>query len=196
MAEYAVPIGSKAERAGVFGRFRRAFSGLQREESISGYLFLLPNFLGFLVFTLLPILFAFLITLTEWDLVSPPKFVGLLNFGTLIKDDLFWKTLGNTFYFTFGAVPIGIFTAFWLALLMNRKMKGVVFLRTVYFLPQITLMVAVAMVWSWLYQPEFGLINYLLAKVGIAGPRWLSSTIWAMPALIIMSNWKGILSGI
>jgi multiple sugar transport system permease protein len=177
---------------GLISELRRAFSGLQREESTAGYLFILPNLLGFLAFSLLPIAFAAYITMTDWNLSKPPIFVGGQNFVTLVKDDLFWKTLWNTAYYTFVAVPTGVFIAFWLAVLMNRKMRGVIVLRTIYFLPQITLTVAAAVVWSWLYHPELGLFNYLLDKIGIEGPRWLQSTTWAMPAIIIMGNWHGI----
>lgn len=179
-------------KTGFLSEFRRAFKGVQREETIAGYIFLLPNFLGFVAFGLFPILFAFYIMFTDWSLAKDPNFVGVENFGKLISDRLFWKTLGNTFYYTFVAVPTGVFIAFWLALLMNRKMKGVIFFRTIYFLPQITLTVAAAIVWSWIYHPELGLINYLLDLIGIDGPRWLHSTTWAMPAIIIMGNWQGI----
>jgi multiple sugar transport system permease protein len=179
-------------KAGLRAELRRAFTGLQREETISAYLFLLPNFLGFLAFSLLPIGFAFYIMFTDWDLAGDPTFVGAENFVTLWNDRLFWQTLWNTFYYTFVAVPTGVFIAFWLALLMNRKMKGVLFFRTVYFLPQITLTVAAAIVWNWIYHPELGLLNYLLGLVGVEGPRWIHSTAWAMPSVIIMSNWQGI----
>jgi multiple sugar transport system permease protein len=186
------PTTHKRKSSGFFGDLRQALSGLQREETIAGYLFILPNFLGFLAFSLLPIGFAFYIAFTEWNLAGAPKFVALENFDTLIHDPLFWKTLFNTAYYTFVAVPTGVFIAFWLAILMNRKMPGTVFFRTVYFLPQITITVAAAIVWAWLYNPEFGLFNYLLEKIGIEGPRWLQSTTWAMPAIIIMGNWHGI----
>ena len=178
--------------AGFLGQLRRAFSGVRREETIAGYLFILPNFLGFIAFSLFPIGFAFYIMFTDWSLAASPNFIGLANFGKVINDKLFWETMGNTLYYTFVAVPTGVFVAFWLALLMNRKMKGVVFFRTVYFLPQITLTVAAAIVWAWIYHPDIGLLNFLLAKIGIEGPRWLQSTTWAMPAVIIMSNWQGI----
>jgi len=181
-----------ARKVGLRAELRRAFTGLQREETISAYLFLLPNFLGFLAFSLLPIGFAFYIMFTDWDLAGDPAFTGAQNFVTLWNDRLFWKTLWNTFYYTFVAVPTGVFIAFWLALLMNRKMKGVLFFRTVYFLPQITLTVAAAIVWNWIYHPELGLLNYLLGSIGIQGPRWIHSTAWAMPSVIIMSNWQGI----
>ena len=171
---------------------RHAFTGLRREETIAGYLFLLPNFVGFVVFMLFPIIFAFYIMLTDWGLASAPEFVGLKNFETMINDRLFWKSLGNSFYYTFVAVPTGIFIAFWLALALNRKMRGIIFFRTVYFLPQITLTVAAATIWRWIYQPEIGLINHLLGLIGIEGPKWIHHTQWAMPAVIIMSNWQGI----
>jgi len=167
-------------------------SGLRRDETIAGYLFLLPNFIGFLLFSLFPIVVALLLTLTDWNLVDAPRFAGLSNYQQLLHDPLFWRTAGNTLYYTFGAVPVGVFIAFWLALLLHRKMRGVVFFRTIFFLPHVTLTVAIAVVWAWIYHPDVGLINYLLGLVGIDGPRWLQSTTWAMPAIIIMSNWKGI----
>ena len=167
-------------------------SGLRRKEAAAGYLFLLPNFLGFLTFSIFPIAVAIALTFTDWDLASTPRFAGLSNFSRMMSDDLFRKTLLNTFYYAFVAVSTGVFIAFWLALLINRKMRGVLIFRVVYFLPHVTLMVAAAIVWAWIYHPEFGLINYLLSRVGIQGPRWLFDSRWAMPAIIIMSNWRGI----
>jgi multiple sugar transport system permease protein len=171
---------------------RRAFRSLRREEMITGYLFLLPNLLGFLVFALLPIVAALALTFTKWDLISPPTFVGLSNYGLLLHDSLFWQTAWNSVYYTVGAVPIAVFIAFWLALLLNRAIRGVVFFRTVFFLPYVTLTVAIAIVWDWLYNPDIGLFNYLLGLMGIHGPLWLESTTWAMPAVIVMSDWQGI----
>ena len=171
---------------------RRAFTGLRRGETIAGYLFLAPNFFGFIIFMLFPILFAFYIMLTDWSLAKEPQFIGLKNFNTMVNDRIFWKSLANSFYYTFIAVPTGIFIAFWLALALNRKMRGIIFFRTVYFLPQITLTVAAATIWRWIYQPEIGLINHILELVGIDGPKWIHDTKWAMPSVIIMSNWQGI----
>ena len=182
----------RPKKPGAFAKFKHSFTGLQREETISGYLFILPNLLGFLVFTIFPILFAVYISFTEWDLSKQPQFTGLQNYASLFSDELFWKSVGNTFYYTFGAVPIGIFLAFVLALLLNQKIRGSTVFRTVYFLPQVTLVVASAIVWNWLYQPDFGLFNYLLSLVGIEGPRWIYSTTWAMPSVIIYCNWMGI----
>lgn len=176
------------------GRRDSAFHGLRRAETISGYLFVAANLLGFLIFNALPILAAFVLSATAWDLstTTGPQWVGLQNFGQILQDDLALKTLRNTFYYSFAAVPSGVFVAFCLALLLNRRIPGRLFFRFVYFVPYITLSVAIAIVWKWLYHPDLGLFNHLLGYLGIKGPNWLFSTTWAMPAVIILSNWRGI----
>ncbi|MCY3831396.1 MAG: sugar ABC transporter permease [Chloroflexi bacterium] len=184
-------LGQKRKRSAIED-VKRAFTGLRRGETIAGYLFLAPNFIGFVIFMLFPICFAFYIMLTDWSLAKEPQFIGLKNFDTMVNDRIFWKSLGNSFYYTFVAVPTGIFIAFWLALALNRKMRGIIFFRTVYFLPQITLTVAAATIWRWIYQPEIGMINHILELIGIDGPKWIHDTKWAMPSVIIMSNWQGI----
>ncbi|MDD5220432.1 MAG: sugar ABC transporter permease [Candidatus Bipolaricaulis sp.] len=125
-------------------------------------------------------------------MASSPEFVGLQNFSNLLKDELFWRYLWNTFYYAIGTIPLTVILAFFLAYLLNRKIRGVVFFRTLYFLPSVTLLVAIAIVWSWLYNADFGLFNFFLGKLGITGPRWLQSKTWAMPAIIIMGIWKGV----
>ena len=172
--------------------FKNAFKGLRREETISGLLFVLPNFIGFAAFTIFPILFSFYMAFMNWDLSGSPEFIGFANFANLGEDPLFWKTLWNSVYYTLGAVPIGIAIAFFLALMLNQKIRGVIVFRTLYFLPQVTLVVASAIVWNWIYQPDFGLLNYLLGLVGIEGPKWVYSSTWAMPSVIIYCNWMGI----
>jgi len=192
MGSAAIERGSAVGRAVAPGRKKGALSGLRRQEAIAGYLFLLPNLLGFLAFSLFPIGAALLLMFTGWDLASSPQFAGLENFRLMAKDSIFIKSLFNTFYYSFVAVPTGVLAAFCLALLINRKMRGVLTFRIIYFLPHITLSVAAAIVWAWIYHPEFGLVNYLLSQIGIQGPMWLEDSRWAMPAVIIMSNWKGI----
>ena len=155
-------------------------------------LFLLPNLLGFLVFIFWPLIASFGLSFTSWDLLTPIKWVGLENYKTLISDQVFWKVLWNTIYFTVGNVPVGIILSLFLAIALNQKIKGITIFRAVYFLPVISSTVAVAIVWQWLYNPQFGLLNYLLSLVGIDGPNWLSSTTWAMPAVIITSIWRGL----
>jgi multiple sugar transport system permease protein len=171
---------------------RRRSTRQGRQEARAGYLFLLPNFLGFLAFSLLPIAACLALTFTKWNLILPPKFSGGKNYSQLVSDALFWKTLGNTAYYTVGAVPVAVFLAFWLALLLNRGFRGTKFFRTIYFLPYVTLTVAIAIVWSWIYNPDLGILNYALGLVGIDGPAWLQDPGWAMPAVIIMSDWQGI----
>lgn len=162
-----------------------------RIESTAGFCFLTPNLLGILAFSLLPIVAGIVLTFTKWNLASSPQFIGLENYQAVFKDKLLWKYLWNTFYYALGTIPITIVISFFLAYLLNRKIRGVVFFRTLYFLPSITLIVAIAIVWSWLYNADFGLFNYILSRFGINGPNWLQSNAWAMPAIIIMGIWKG-----
>lgn len=169
----------------------KSFKRSRIREALAGYLFLTPNLLGFLAFSLIPIIASIMLTFSRWNLASPPKFIGLKNYSYLINDELFWKYLLNTFYYAGLTVPLTIFVGFFLAYLLNRKIRGVVFFRTIYFLPSDTLIVAVAVIWSWLYNADFGLFNYVLGKLGIQGPNWLQSRTWAMPAIIIMGVWKG-----
>jgi multiple sugar transport system permease protein len=130
---------------------------------------------------------------TRWEIVSPPEWIGLGNYATMLQSDLFWKVFGNTFYYTLLSVPLSIVLSLALALLVHEKVRGITFFRTTYFLPVVSSTVAVAIVWSWLYHPEVGLINFLLRKaLGVDGPRWLSDTDWAMPAMVVMSVWKGL----
>lgn len=160
-------------------------------EKLSGYLFILPNLVLYLLFFIIPFLATIILSFTEWGLMLNPKFIGLSNYIQLLKSPVFYKTLINTLYFSFSRVVLTISVAFGVALLLNRKIKGIVFFRTIYFLPYVSLLAAVAIVWNWLYQGD-GLINYFLGLLGIQGPAWLVSEVWAMPAIIIMSSWKDL----
>src|SRR5690554_5294985 len=155
-------------------------------------IFLSPNLLGFLIFILGPVIASFGLSFTSWDLLTPMKWIGLDNYRALISDQVFWKVLWNTIYYTIGTVPVGIIISLFLAIALNQKIKGVKFFRAAYFLPVISSTVAIAVVWQWLYNPEFGLLNYLLYLIGIDGPKWLTSTSWSMPSIIIMSIWKNL----
>ncbi len=162
-----------------------------QKEEIAGLCFLSPNLIGFLIFSFLPITASIFLTFTEWNLATSPRFVGFENYVNIIDDELFWKYLWNTFYYAIGTIPATVMLSFFLAYLLNRKIHGIVFFRTLFFSPSITLLVAIAIVWSWLYNADFGLFNFILGTLGIDGPRWLQSTTWAMPAIIIMGIWKG-----
>lgn len=171
---------------------KRIFLGLFRKESTWAIVLLLPNLLGFLLFTFWPILASFLLSFTEWDLLRPIKFVGLQNYINLFHDEIFKKVFWNTLYFTAVSVPIGIVLSLLLAIALNQGLRGIKFYRAAYFLPVISSMVAVAVIWQWIYNPEYGVLNYLLGLFGIEGPNWLTSTKWAMPAVIITSIWKNL----
>ncbi|MCG8514744.1 MAG: sugar ABC transporter permease [Halanaerobiales bacterium] len=154
--------------------------------------FLLPNLLGFLLFILIPILASFGLSFTQWDLLGDISWVGLGNYTELLSDKIFIQVFWNTLYYSVGTVPLGIAIALLLAIALNQKIRGVKFYRGAYFLPVVSSTVAVAVVWQWIYNPEFGLLNYVLSLLGIDGPSWLTSTVWAMPAIIITSIWKGL----
>jgi multiple sugar transport system permease protein len=172
---------------------RGGFSPLRRQETIAGYLFLLPNIIGFLVFSSIPVLATFSISLLDWDLIRTPRFVGLDNYVKLLTADaVFRKVLVNTAYYVVGTVPAGIFLSLMLALAMNANVRGIAIFRAIFFIPVISASVAVAMMWRWLYNTDFGLINLALTGIGLPAIPWLSSTAWAMPAVIIMAIWKNL----
>ena len=187
-----VPVGSSVAASRRKRLLRKAFTG---------YLFLLPNLAGFLIFFAVPLLWSFYLGFTDWDGFSSPKFVGLQNFvqflgkNPLLATDppyYFWKSLKNTLYYCLGSIPPGIALSFVLAVLLNSKLRGMNFFRTIYFLPVVSSVVAVSLLWRWLFAVEFGPINYLLSKIG--GPSWrlgwLTSPQWAMPGIIIMAIWR------
>ena len=160
---------------------------------IEPYLYLVPTLTGLLLFSAGAVVTSFLMSFTRWEIISAPEWIGLGNYATMLQSDLFWKVFGNTFYYTALSVPLSLTLSLALALLVHEKVKGIAFFRTTYFLPVVSSTVAVAIVWSWLYHPEVGLINLFLKKVfGVEGPHWLSDTDWAMPAMVFMSVWKGL----
>jgi multiple sugar transport system permease protein len=167
---------------------------LKQREAIAGYLFLLPNMVGFLLFTAFAVAASAAISLTEWDLLSDPKFIGFANYVELFTNDpLFRTVLWNTFYFTIASVPSSTVLALILALILNAGLRGVPIFRAMYFLPVITATVVVALIWRWFYNPDFGILNYALYRLGVdAPPNWLASRDWAMPSVIILSVWKQV----
>ncbi|HQY92412.1 MAG: sugar ABC transporter permease [Caldilinea sp.] len=168
---------------------RKPFSLRQREE-IDFYLFIGLWLVGFVLFTGGPILASFWFSFTDWTGMTSGQFVGLQNYQTLIfEDKLFWTAVYNTFYYSFGAVTLGTAGALFVALLLNQNLPGTTFLRVIYYMPSIASGVAVSILWIWLFNPQSGLVNYLLSLVGIQGPLWLASPQWALPALIVKSLW-------
>lgn len=157
----------------------------------AGYAFLSPNIIGFFVFTLLPVAASFCLAFVSWDLLTKPKFIGFDNFIRLAQDRTFWNCMYNTFYFMIG-IPINMAVSLALAILVNRKLKGITIFRTIYFLPVVSSMVAVAMIWRWIYNPDFGLLNSFLSLFIKNPPQWLISTVWAKPALVILGTWQSV----
>lgn len=155
-------------------------------------LFLLPGLCGLVVFTIMPLLASLVLTLFQWDLLTPPQFVGFANFVQLSQDKNFWSALWHTLSFIAGYLPLVLVLALALALALNAPLRGIAFIRTAFFLPVVSSWVAVALLWSWLFNPKFGLVNYLLGLLGIAGPGWLFDPNWAMPAIILTSVWKDL----
>jgi multiple sugar transport system permease protein len=162
---------------------------LRRGEHIWLWVLLAPTLVGLLVGTLGPVLAAIGISFANWDVITPPSFAGLANYQRLLKDPTFTKALINTIYYVGVMVPVSTVLSLALALLMNQKLRAITWYRTAYFLPVVSSTVAVALVWSWIYSKDFGLLNFVLRSVGLEPVAWLSSTKWAMPAVIIMGVW-------
>lgn len=154
--------------------------------------FLLPSLLGLTIFTILPIAASAGLTFFDWDLLTPPRFVGASNFVRLIADKDFRASLLHTLQYIVGYVPMVTVLALAVAVALNRPGRLMLFLRTAFFLPVVSAWVAVALIWMWLLNPRYGLFNYLLGLAGIHGPAWLFDPQWAMPAIILTSVWKDI----
>lgn len=153
-------------------------------------LFLGPSLVGVAVFLLGPIVASFGLSFASWDLLTPPRFVGLENFRRLWGDADFWAALRHTLSFLAGYIPLVMGFGLLVAVALNSRLPGRSFFRAAYFLPVVTSWVAVALVWTWLLNPAFGLVNNLLGAVGVTGPAWLFDPRWAMPAVVFTSTWK------
>jgi len=160
-----------------------------RRNLLTGLAFVSPFLIGFSVFTIYPILASFYFSFTYYPIFSSPEWVGAKNYVELFHDRLFWTALYNTIYYTVFSVPLGIITALSLALLLNMKVKGLAVYRTIFFLPTIVPIVASSVLWLWIFNPQYGLINSILRLLHLPAPGWLTDPRWAKPALILMSMW-------
>lgn len=162
-------------------------------SALWGYLFLTPNILGFLAFNLFPLLFAIGLSFTRWDLISKPAFVGLGNYEKLfLEDESFRIAVKNTLIFIGLSVPTGTIISLILATALNQKIRGTIFYRTAYFLPVVSSTVAIALVWAWLFNPDFGLANDILLRLGLPKFKWLASSATVLPSIVLVSVWRGI----
>jgi multiple sugar transport system permease protein len=164
-------------------------SPLERRKLFTGLLFSSPWVVGLSVFLIYPLLAALYYSLCDYSVLLPPVFVGLDNYIELFQDKLFWKSLWNTTFFAVGSVALGVVVALTLALLLNSKVKGLAFYRTVFFLPSLMPLVAGSILWFCMYAGQGGIINTLLAKIGVTGPAWLSDPAWAKLAIVFMAVW-------
>ncbi len=163
----------------------------KRKDFVTALVFLTPSLTLFGIFVYYGLGFNIYLSLTSWNFLSKTKkIIGLLNFERLFADPRFWKVLWNTTYYAVGTIVLSIVLGLLFALLLNQKIPGRGIFRTIIFSPYVTTTAAIAVLWIWIFDPTYGLINFALSLVGIAGPRWLTSTTWAMPALLIMNAWR------
>jgi multiple sugar transport system permease protein len=166
--------------------------GLRRRQNLQGWLFIAPVILGILAFQFIPVVVSLLASLTDWDGITAPSFIGLGNYAKLGQDPLFWTTLANTGLFVLGVIPLTIIAALFLAMLANGRSKSWnAFFRTAYFAPYVTSIVAIGLVWNQLFAPK-GAFNNILSLFGIHGPNWVTDSNWAMVVVIIVSAWQGV----
>lgn len=164
----------------------------KRNNSLWVIFFLLPSLLGLIVFMIIPMISSLGLTFTDWDPLLPNKFnfIGLQNYATLLKDEKFKAAFIHTLTFIVGYIPLVLISGMAVALLLNQNIKGMKFFRGAFFIPVISSWVAVALLWTWIFNPQYGLVNYFLGLIGITGPAWLYDPNWAMPAIILTSVWK------
>lgn len=161
----------------------------KRKFQYHGWLFASPWIIGLSLFFIFPLIASIYFSFTSYSILQPGEFIGLANYKDLMSDDLFWKSIYNTVYFAVFFVPLSIIFGVSLAMMLNMKVKGMAIYRTIFFLPTLVPQVALAVLWMWLLNPGFGLVNGFLSMFGIEGPPWLGSELWSKPSLIFMSLW-------
>ncbi len=160
-----------------------------KREALSFYLFILPWLLGFLAFTLGPILASLGLSFTQYDMMLAPKWVGVEQYQRLFHDPLFYQSLWNTLYIVLLAVPTSMLSSFAIAMLLNQNVRGMAAYRTAYYMPSIVPAVASAALWMYLLQPQWGVVNGILKGLGLPAPGWLASKAWAKPAIVLVMVW-------
>jgi len=172
-------------------RFWRRFWSRSNEKI--GYMFILPSLVHILAFLLIPLIFSFFLSFRDWTKPSfqNAPYIGLENYTFLLGDRRFWQAMGNSAYYTVLAVPLGMVFSLAIAVVMNQKLKGVYFFRTLFFMPVISSWVAVSIIWLTLLDPNVGIVNYVLGLIGIPKINWLGDPRSAMPSIVLISIWKG-----
>lgn len=166
-------------------------SKLYKKEKQIALLFVILPILGFLIFSAIPIVYSVYASLTNWNGLAKMEFIGLENYIEIFRDEYFRKALGNTVFLMLG-IPIGLILSFALANFLSREFKGTNFFRTAYYIPVVSSLAAISILWQWAYNGDFGLVNQVLALIGIEGPNWLQNVSTVKPAIIVMTVWKGL----
>lgn len=165
---------------------------LRRRQAVEGYLCILPWLIGFIAFTLLPMVGALGLSFTEYEIITPPELVGWANFQRVFNDKLFYASLYNTAYISLLSVPLQQLLALALALSLNQKLRGITLFRTIFYLPSQMPLVAAALLWLWVLNPDFGLANALLDQVGLPPLKWLFDINLVKPSIVLITLWGGI----
>jgi multiple sugar transport system permease protein len=172
---------------------RQRGSPTQRREALEGILYTSPWILGFILFVAGPLVASAYYSFTKYNVLRPPQWIGLQNYlYAFTKDELFLPSIWRSFYYALLSVPPALILSLLLAVLLNQKIWAPTIWRTLFFLPTLTPLIAAALLWRWMLNPDVGLVNYLLERVGIQGPGWLSSITWAIPSLVIMGLWNSV----
>ena len=157
------------------------------------FLFLAPYLIGFIVFVGGPIIAVFVLSFTRWDIITPPVFVELENYRKILfQDKIFWKSLRNTITYIAMVVPLEVIIAFCLAVLINRRARGINIYRAIFFMPFVLSLASIGLLWTWLYSADFGLIGFLFNKLHLPPPMWLYDPRWAMPAIVFTTVWRNV----
>ncbi|MGQ9553659.1 MAG: carbohydrate ABC transporter permease [Anaerolineae bacterium] len=172
-------------------RSKRKRSLLSNQEK-AAIVLVSPLMVLLLIYWIIPSLASLYYSLTNYSVVLPSKWVGTSNFSRLVGDVLFWRSLKNSAYFTLGSIPFGMALGLLLAIVVNSALRARNFFRIVFYLPGVTSSIALSMVWLWLFDPHFGLLNAALRVVGLPPQQWLQSTSQAMPSIVLMSIWGGV----
>lgn len=159
------------------------------ENILKGLLFISPWIIGFSVFQIYPIYKSIYYSFCQYDVLNPPIFIGLKNYSGLFHDEVFLKSIVSTGLYTIMAIPLSMVVSLFFAILLNQKIFGRGIFRTIYFLPSLVPMVALAILWKWMFNGENGILNYFLGLFGIPGPNWLGSTVWATPSIVLTGIW-------
>jgi multiple sugar transport system permease protein len=171
---------------------RRGWGALRRRQALDGYLLAAPAILGLLIFTAYPVIYTFYLSFTEYTFVKTPTWIGLANYQDMVGDELFRKSLLQTFYYCALSIPLTLIGSFLVAILLNQGVHGISFYRTIWYLPALVPAAAAAALWRWILNRDFGIVNELLYRLGLPTPGWLVEPEWTIPTLALVAFWTGL----